>query len=120
MSVCKGKVVAVVVVVVVVVLLVVFDSQDDFSVVTLTLVDTLVFFCPTVPQKNTIIMSTEIMAKKIGIRDRALMRLVPLASILVNETNFSTIIFQIKQVRLMYELEVCSRNEEANVTTFYC
>ena len=96
MSVCKGKVV--VVVVVIVVLLVVFDIED-FSLVTLTLVDTLMFFCPTVPQKNTIIMSTEIMAKKIGMRDIALMRLVPLASILVNETNFSTIIFQIKQVR---------------------
>ena len=96
MSVCKGKVV--VVVVVIVVLLVVFDIED-FSLVTLTLVDTLMFFCPTVPQKNTIIMSTEIITKKIGIRDRALMRLVPPASILVNETIFSTIIFQIKQVR---------------------
>ena len=97
MSVCKGKF-EVVVVVVVIVDLVVFDIKD-FSLVTLTLVDTLVVFCPTVPQKNTIIMSTEIMAKKIGIRDRALMRLVPLASILVNETNFSSIIFQTKQVR---------------------
>ena len=96
MSVCKGKVVAVVVVVVVVVLTVVFDSRD-FSLVTLTLVRV---FCPVDMQKKTTIMSTEIMTKKIGIRDRALkMRLVPLASILVNETNFSTIIFQIKQVR---------------------